>query len=123
MEMKINGVEFIKVRDAKATETGWAYYNEQGQLILDNEFENIPCGSVIKVDDDRNIVDFKPAVEDEVKPDNRIEQLKSLVSLKVKAKAGEGEIVGVDEFSIRVEVKFGDEVKHWNLPTVLDHLI
>lgn len=121
--MKINGVEFIKVRDTKATETGWAYYNEQGQLILDNDFENIPCGSILKLDDDRNIVDFKPAVEDEVKPDNRIEQLKSLVGLKVKAKAGEGEIIGTDEFSIRAKVKIGDEIKHWPLPTVLDHLI
>lgn len=121
--MKINNVEFIKVRDAKAMESGWAYYNEQGQLILDNEFENIPCGSVIKVDDDRNIVDFEPTVEDEVESDNRIDQLKALVGRKVKAKAGEGEIVGIDEFSIRAEVKFGDEIKNWPLPTVLDNLI
>ena len=120
--MKINGVEFIKVRDAKATETGWAYYNEQGQLILDNEFENIPCGSILKLDDNRNIVDFE-VIKSEVKSDTRIEQLKFLVGRKVKAKAGEGEIVGVDEFSIRAEVKIGDDVKHWNLPTVLDHLI
>ena len=121
--MKINGTEFIKVRDAEAMESGWAYYNEQGQLILDNEFENIPCGSIIKVDDNRNIIDSNPVVENEVKLDTRIEQLKSLVGHKVKAKAGEGEIVGVDEFSIRAEVKIGDEIKHWNLPTVLDHLI
>lgn len=121
--MKINGTEYIKVRDAQESETGWAYYNEQGQLILDNEFENIPCGSVIKVDDDRNIVDFEPTVEDEVKSDNRIDQLKALVGRKVEAKAGEGEIVGVDEFSIRAEVKIGDEIKRWPLPTLLDHLI
>lgn len=121
--MKINGVEFIKVRDAKATETGWAYYNEQVQLILDNDFKNIPCGSVIKVDDNRNIIDFTPVVENEIKPDTRLDQLKSLVGRKVEAKAGEGEIVGVDEFSIRAEVKIGDEIKHWPLPTVLDHLI
>lgn len=119
--MKINNVEFIKVRDAM--ESGWAYYNEQGQLILDNEFENIPCGSVIKVDDNRNIIDFEPAVEDEAKSDTRIDQLKALVGRKVEAEAGEGEIVGVDEFSIRAEVKIGDGIKHWPLPTVLDHLI
>lgn len=121
--MKINNVEFIKVRNAKAMESGWAYYNEQGQLILDNEFENIPCGSVIKIDDDRNIVDFEPTVEDEVKSDNRIDQLKALVGRKVQAKVGEGEIIGVDDFSIRAKVKFSNEIKHWNLPTVLDHLI
>lgn len=120
--MKINNKEYIKVRDAKAREIGWAYYNEQGQLILDNEFENIPCGSIIKVDDNRNIVDFEVA-KSEIKPDTRLDQLKSLVGRKVKAKAGEGEIVGVDEFSIRAEVRIGDEIKHWNLPTVLDHLI
>lgn len=120
--MKINNVEFIKVRDPKAMERGWAYYNEQGQLILDNKFENIPCGSIIKVDDNRNIVDFE-VVKSEVKPDTRLDQLKSLVGLKVKAKAGEGEIIGVDEFSIRAEVKIGESLKRWPLPTVLDHLI
>ena len=120
--MKINGTEFIRVRDAKAREIGWAYIKGD-DIILDNEFKNIPCGSILKLDDNRNIIDFEPAVEDEVKPDNRINQLKALVGRKVKAKAGEGEIIGIDEFSIRAEVKFGDEIKHWNLPTVLDHLI
>ncbi|WP_172598591.1 hypothetical protein [Ligilactobacillus agilis] len=52
-----------------------------------------------------------------------MDQLKALVGRKVEAKAGEGEIIGVDEFSIRAEVKIGDEIKHWPLPTVLDHLI
>ena len=120
--MKINETEYIKVRDPRARETGWAYYNEQGQLILDNKFEKIPCGSIIRVDDNRNIVDFE-VVKNEVKPDIRLEQLKPLVGRKVKSKAGEGEIVGVDEFSIRAKVKFDNDIKHWNLPTVLDHLI
>lgn len=119
--MKINGVEFIKVRDAKAMESGWAYI-QGGDVILDNDFENIPCGSILKLDDNRNIVDFE-VVKSEVKPDTRLDQLKSLVGRKVKAKAGEGEIVGADDFSIRAKVKFGDEIKHWNLPTALDHLI
>ena len=119
--MKINGVEFIKVRDAKAMESGWAYI-QNGDVILDNEFENIPCGSILKLDDNRNIVDFE-VVKSEVKPDTRIDQLKALVGRKVKAKVGEGEIIGVDEFSIRAEVKFGESLKRWNLPTVLDHLI
>lgn len=118
--MKINGTEFIKVRDAKACETGWAYIKGDN-IILDNEFERIPCGSFIKVDDNRNIIDFEVA-KSEVKPDTRLDQLKSLIGCKVKAKAGEGEIVGVDEFSIRAEVKFDNEIKYWNLSTVLDHL-
>ena len=120
--MKINNKEYIKVRDPKAREIGWAYYNEQEQLILDNKFENIPCGSILKLDNDRNIVDFE-VVKSEIKPDTRIDQLKSLVGRKVKAKTGEGEIVGVDKFSIRAKVKFGESLKHWPLPTVLDHLI
>lgn len=119
--MKINGVEFIKVRDAKAMESGWAYIKGD-DIILDNDFKNIPCGSILKLDDNRNIVDFE-VIKSEIEPDTRIEQLKSLVGRKVKAKAGEGEIIGADEFSIRAEVKIGDEIKHWNLPTVLDHLI
>lgn len=118
--MKINGTEFIKVRDAKACETGWAYIKGD-DIILDNEFENIPCGSILKLDDNRNIVAFE-VVKNEVKPDTRLDQLKSLVGRKVKVKAGEGEIVGVDEFSIRAEVKFDNEIKYWNLSTALDHL-
>ncbi|WP_270314866.1 hypothetical protein [Ligilactobacillus agilis] len=120
--MKINNVEFIKVRDAKVGETGWAYIKGD-DIILDNDFKRIKRFSRLTLDDNRNIIDFKFIDEFDDEPDTRIEQLKSLVGRKVKAKAGEGEIIGADEFSIRAEVKIGDEIKHWNLPTVLDHLI
>lgn len=120
--MKINNVEFIKVRDAKVSETGWAYIKGD-DIILDNDFKRIKRFSRLTLDDNRNIIDFKFIDEFSSESDTRIDQLKTLVGRKVEAKAGEGEIVGVDEFSIRAETKFGDEIKHWNLSTVLDHLI
>lgn len=119
--MKINGIEFIKVRDAKVNETGWAYIKGD-DIILDNDFKRIKRFSRLTLDDNNNVVDFKFIDEFDDEPDTRIDQLKALVGRKVQAKAGEGEIVGVDEFSIRAEVKIGELLKHWPLPTVLDHL-
>lgn len=120
--MIINDKEYIKVRDAQVGETGWAYIKDD-DIILDNDFKRIKRFSRLTLDDNRNIIDFKFIDEFDDEPDTRIDQLKALVGRKVEAKAGEGEIVGVDEFSIRAEVKFDNEIKHWPLPTVLDHLI
>lgn len=120
--MKINGTEFIKVRDAKVNETGWAYIKGD-DIILDNDFKRIKRFSRLTLDDNNDVVDFKFIDEFKNEPDSRIDQLKALVGRKVKVKAGEGKIIGIDEFSIRAEVKFGDEIKHWNLPTVLNNLI
>jgi len=119
--MKINNVEFIKVRDTKVGETGWAYIKGD-DIILDNDFKRIKRFSRLTLDDNRNIINFKFIDEFNNEPDTRLDQLKSLVGRKVKAKVGEGEIVGVDKFSIRAEVKIGESLKHWPLPTVLDHL-
>ena len=40
--MIINGKEYFKVRDPKANESGWAFKDDNGQIILDNDFERIP---------------------------------------------------------------------------------
>lgn len=58
--MKIGDVEYIKVRDPKAGETGWAYLTKDGRIILDNDFERISRGSTLILDeDDYTIVDFE----------------------------------------------------------------
>lgn len=42
------------------SETGWAYI-EDGKVILDNEFERIPCGSALTLaEDEYTIVNFTP---------------------------------------------------------------
>lgn len=50
--MIINDKEYFKVRDPQTSETGWAYKNSKGQIILDNDFERIPSGSSLTLDED-----------------------------------------------------------------------
>lgn len=50
--MIINNKEYFKVRDPQMSETGWAYRNSKGQIILDNDFERIPSGSSLNLDED-----------------------------------------------------------------------
>lgn len=54
--MKINGKEYIKVRNAQEHEVGWAY-QDNGKLILDNDLGKMKAGSVIKVDQNRDIIE------------------------------------------------------------------
>lgn len=54
--MKINGKEYIKVRNAQEHEVGWAY-KENEKLILDNDLGKMKAGSVIKVDQNRDIIE------------------------------------------------------------------
>lgn len=57
--MKINGIEYLKVRDPQANESGWAFEDDNGKIILDNDFKRIPCGSVLILDEDRyTILDY-----------------------------------------------------------------
>ena len=56
--MKINGKEYIKVRNAQEHEVGWAY-KENEKLILDNDLGKIKAGSVIKINQDRDIIEYE----------------------------------------------------------------
>lgn len=59
--MIINNKEYFKVRDPQMSETGWAYIDEQGRVILDNMFERIPIGSILTLDEDGyTILDYVP---------------------------------------------------------------
>ena len=59
--MIINDKEYFKVRDPQMNETGWAYKNSKGQIILDNDFERILSGSSLTLDEDGyTILDYAP---------------------------------------------------------------
>ena len=57
---------YIKVRDAKAGETGWAMV-EGGNLFLDNDFVNYEAGQEIKINEDHEIIWAGPTLEERVK--------------------------------------------------------
>ena len=50
--MNAQGKNYIKVRDAEYGESGWAYRNKKGQVVLDNEFEYYRAGQVVALKDD-----------------------------------------------------------------------
>lgn len=132
--MKINETEYIKVRDAQVGETGWAYIKGD-DIILDNDFERIPCGSTLTLaEDEYTIVNFTPnpvqamitEMESNMTKAKRVElaDLHDLVGRKVKSNLGTGLIEDVDDDSLRAVVKFEDNtIKNWNLTTIKEHLI
>lgn len=58
--------EYIKVRDAKAGETGWARV-EGDKIFLNNDFANYEVGQEIKVNDEGEIIWAGPTLEQRVK--------------------------------------------------------
>lgn len=55
--MKINSKEYFKVRDPQVGETGWAFTNDQDQVILDNNFDQFPAGTILFLADDGFTID------------------------------------------------------------------
>ena len=133
--MVINDKEYIKVRDAQEGETGWAYYDENGKVVLDNEFERIPCGSTLTLaEDEYTIVNFTPSpvqtmiteINDSMDAERKIKLalLHALVGREVQFKTGTGIIKAVDDSSSRAVIEFDDgTTKQWNLETIEDKLI
>lgn len=133
--MIINDKEYIKVRDAQEGETGWAYYDEDGKVILDNEFERIPCGSTLTLaEDEYTIVSFTPSpvqtmiteISDNMDAERKIKLalLHALVGREVQFKTDTGIIKSVDDSSSRAVIEFNDgTTKQWNLETIEDKLI
>lgn len=132
--MIINGKEYIKVRDAQEGETGWAYI-EDGKVILDNEFERIPCGSTLTLaEDEYTIVNFTPnpvqamitKMESDMAKAKRVELagLHDLIGRRVKSNLGTGIIKDIDDSSLRAVVEFeNNTTKQWNLETIKEKLI
>lgn len=124
--MKLNE-EYIKVRDAKARETGWARV-EEDKLFLDNDFANYEVGQEIKINKNNEIIWAGPTLEDRVKAldeSKKAEKLaenKKLVGAKVVRKDG---IKGVATKATLegITVKFEDGTsKRWQKDAVESHL-
>ena len=124
--MKLNE-EYIKVRDAKARETGWARV-EEDKLFLDNDFANYEVDQEIKINKNNEIIWAGPTLEDRVKAldeSKKAEKLaenKKLVGAKVVRKDG---IKGVATMAtlegITIEFEDGTS-KRWQKDAVESHI-
>ena len=119
--------EYIKVRDAKANETGWARV-EKDKLFLDNEFANYEVGQEIKINEGHEIVWAGPTLEervkalDEKKKAEKLLENKKFVGAKVIRKDGvEGIATEATLEGIIVEFEDGT-TKRWQKDAVESHL-
>ena len=119
--------EYIKVRDAKANETGWARV-EKDKLFLDNEFANYEVGQEIKINEDHEIVWAGTTLEerakalDEKKKAEKLLENKKFVGAKVIRKDGvEGIATEATLEGIIVEFEDGT-TKRWQKDAVESHL-
>ena len=127
-------MKLIKVSDNENHESGWAYLNYQGQLILNNNFENYP-ENIRLIVDDNNVIQpdetrqLNELIEQEaeqaelIKERQRLAKLERYVGKAVMQAGIKGVVTGINKDSYRLIVKIGNEVKEWNLPTVKHHLI
>jgi hypothetical protein len=124
--MKLNE-EYIKVRDAKARETGWARV-EEDKLFLDNDFANYEVGQEIKINKNNEIIWAGPTLEDRVKAldeSKKAEKLaenKKLVGAKVVRKDGiKGVATKATLEGITIEFEDGTS-KRWQKDAVESHI-
>ena len=127
-------MKLIKVFDNENHESGWAYLNYQGQLILNNNFENYP-DNIRLIVDDNNVIQpdetrqLNELLEQEaeqaelIKERQHLAKLESYVGKKVMQADTKGVVTGVNKDSYRLIVKIGNKTKEWNIPTVKHHLI
>lgn len=127
-------MELIKVFDNENHESGWAYLNLQGQLILNNNFKNYPTNTrlfidennVIQPNETRQLNRLLLQEEDQaelIKERQRLAKLESYVGKAVMQAGIKGVVTGVNKDSYRLIVKIGNETKEWNIPTTEHHLI
>ena len=124
--MKLNE-EYIKVRDAKARETGWARV-EEDKLFLDNDFANYEVDQEIKINKNNEIIWAGPTLEDRVKAldeSKKAEKLaenKKLVGAKVVRKDGiKGVATKATLEGITIEFEDGTS-KRWQKDAVESHI-
>lgn len=124
--MKLNE-EYIKVRDAKARETGWARV-EEDKLFLDNDFANYEVGQEIKINKNNEIIWAGPTLKERVKALDEKKKAKKLaenekfVGAKVIRKDG---VKGVATKATLegITVKFEDgATRRWQKDAVESHL-
>lgn len=124
--MKLNE-EYIKVRDAKANEIGWARV-EGDKIFLDNNFKNYEVGQEIKVNDEGEIVWAGPTLGervkalDEKKKAEKLAENKKLVGTKVVRKDGvKGVATKATLEGITIEFEDGTS-RRWQKDAVESHL-
>lgn len=133
MEMNLNGelVNFFRVRDPEGCERGWAYKDEEGKIWLDNEFNRIPSGSQLELEDDgytiKSFVDSNKLAWERMEREHKEEmerqnrELNKYVGKHVKVRRGIGEILRVE--GTWAIAKFEDgEIKHYTLSSINDFL-
>lgn len=124
--MKLNK-EYIKVRDAKAKEIGWARV-EGDKIFLDNNFENYEVGQEVKVNENNEIIWAGPTLEervkvlDEKKKAEKLAENEKFVGTKVIRKDGvKGVATKATLEGITVEFEDGT-TRRWQKDAVESHL-
>lgn len=124
--MKFNE-EYIKVRDTKAGETGWARV-EGDKIFLNNNFKNYEVGQEIKVNENNEIVWAGPTLEervkalDEKKKAEKLAENEKFVGTKVIRKDGvNGVATEATLEGIVVEFEDGTS-RRWQKDAVESHL-
>lgn len=125
--MKLNEEKYIKVRDAKAGETGWARV-EEDKIFLDNNFKNYEVGQEIKVNNEGEIVWAGPTLEervkalDEKKKAEKLAENEKFVGAKVIRKDGvKGVATKATLEGITIEFEDGTS-RRWQKDAVESHL-
>lgn len=125
--MKLNEEKYIKVRDTKANEIGWARV-EGDKIFLDNNFKNYEVGQEIKVNDEGEIVWAGPTLEervkalDEKKKAEKLAENEKFVGAKVIRKDGvKGVATKATLEGIVVEFEDGTS-RRWQKDAVESHL-
>ena len=124
--MKLNE-EYIKVRDTKANEIGWARV-EGDKIFLDNNFKNYEVGQEIKVNDEGEIVWAGPTLGervkalDEKKKAEKLAENKKLEGTKVVRTDGvKGVATKTTLEGITIEFEDGTS-RRWQKDAVESHL-
>ena len=123
--MKFNE-EYIKVRDTKAGETGWARV-EGDKIFLDNNFKNYEVGQEVKVNENNEIIWAGPTLEervkalDEKKKAEKLAENEKFVGAKVRKDGVKGVATKATLEGITIEFEDGTS-RRWQKDAVESHL-
>lgn len=125
--MKLNEEKYIKVRDTKANEIGWARV-EGDKIFLDNNFKNYEVGQEIKVNNEGEIVWAGPTLKervkalDEKKKTEKLAENEKFVGAKVIRKDGvKGVATKATLEGITIEFEDGTS-RRWQKDAIESHL-